>query len=234
MHLENNLEEEYFLDENEINLITTGINNGLERFYIERDNRTHLVTEKNYLSRQRTAYVNDAIYSLAKKSTDSSITVELKNAGISYEYVLLTFNKRNIKVTFSPVENLRDLPDYSEYRSNLAFGNSPFDPQLSLFLDPEPKNIYKSLIVTYNGKNGPTPNFILIGATNPQQDKWIYLSDLTKGTKSVVTNDRNQTSPVMSNGLVEKETLNTEIPIVKQGSRLTLKPTLKNISTDKK
>lgn len=176
----NGLKEEFYLAIDEKKLIINGIKKGLRRFYQEREGKPLIVTEKNFISRQRASYVFDAIYHLAHQQNNPSITAEIRNAGLNYEYVLLILEERNVIVTFSQVKNREDLPEHSEYRSEYTEGNVRLNPQLSFFEELGSLHLkkYKHLIVTYNGANGKEPEFIWIGATNRSQNLWIYHEDL--------------------------------------------------------
>ncbi len=189
----NQLSKEFYLNDQEKLLIVNGIRRGLHRFYKERDGKSELLTERNYLSRQRSSYVFDSLYHLTNQHPELNVIAEIRNAGLSYEYLLLVFKDRNIMLTVSQVKHREDLPEYSEYRNEFAEGNHIYNQQLSFFKDEAPykEGVYKHLIVTYNGLNGPVPGFICIGATTPKQDSWVYHQDLTEGLKSVVLQQDN-------------------------------------------
>jgi hypothetical protein len=55
---------EFYLSGPEKQLILNGIKNGLNRFYKEREGKSSILTEKNFISRQRASYVFDSIYHL--------------------------------------------------------------------------------------------------------------------------------------------------------------------------
>lgn len=177
------LQNEFYLNDREKQLIINGIKLGLSRFYSEREGKPEILTEKNFISRQRASYVFDSIYHLANQHPELNIIAEIRNAGLSYEYVLLVLEDRNIMITFSQVKHHDDLPEYSEYRSEYTVGNGRLNPQLSFFDEMESINVkkYKHLIVTYNGASGPNPDFIWIGATTREQNSWIYHQDLKDG-----------------------------------------------------
>ncbi|MFS0864335.1 hypothetical protein [Fredinandcohnia sp. 179-A 10B2 NHS] len=173
------MNNEFYLSDQEKLLLINGIKNGLTRFYKEREGKPDIVTEKNFISRQRASYVFDSIYHLANQHPELKVTAEIRSAGLSYEYVLLFFEERKIMVTFSQVRHQEDLPEYSEYRSEFTEGNRLYNPQLSFFREEENYlNLYKHLVVTYNGSHGANPVFICIGATTPTQKAWIYHEDL--------------------------------------------------------
>ncbi|MHC0039410.1 hypothetical protein [Pseudoneobacillus sp. C159] len=173
---------EFFLSGPEKQLIINGIKNGLNRFYQGREGKTNILTEKNFISRQRASYVFDSIYHLSNQHPELNVVAEIRSAGLSYEFVLLFFESRDIIVTFSQVKHLEDLPEYSEYRSEFTEGNRPFNPQLSFFRDEQNTvKLYKHLVVTYNGSHGPDPVFICLGATAPSQKAWIFHEKLMEG-----------------------------------------------------
>lgn len=174
---------EFYLSNSEKELIIYGIRRGLQRFYKEREGKSNIITERNFISRQRASYIFDSIYHLADQHPELNVTPEIKTAGLSYEYVLLFFEDRSIVVTFSQVKRPEDLPEYSEYRTEYTEGNRLYNPQLSFFREDDEYNlkIYKHLVVTYNGSHGPDPLFIWIGATTPEQNAWIYHEDITEG-----------------------------------------------------
>jgi hypothetical protein len=227
----NQLSKEFYLSDQEKLLIVKGIRQGLERFYKERDGKAELLTERNYLSRQRSSYVYDSLYHLTNQHPELNVTAEIRNAGLSYKYVLLVFEDRNIMLTVSQVNQKEDLPEYSEYRSEFAEGNGIYNQQLSFFKHEAPykARIYKHLIVTYNGSHGPVPDFIWIGATTPEQDSWIYHQNLTEGLRSDVLQQDNlsvqeaTTDPAKAKPAF-KETLLTS---VSYGNAMKAKPTLK-------
>ncbi|WP_142255340.1 hypothetical protein [Bacillus sinesaloumensis] len=171
---------EFYLSSAERQLIIKGIREGLERFYSDRDGKPNLVTERNFISRQRASYVFDSVYSLANQHPELNVTPEIRTAGLSYEYVSLFFETRKIVVTFSQVKRPEDLPEYSEYRNEYTEGNRLYNPQLSFFREEEEKTLkaYKHLVVTFNGSHGPDPLFVWIGATTPEQNAWIYHEEL--------------------------------------------------------
>ncbi|MDR4886080.1 hypothetical protein RGU12_00790 [Fredinandcohnia sp. QZ13] len=172
---------EFYLSSAEKQLILKGIRNGLERFYKDREGKSALVTERNFISRQRASYVFDSIYHIANQHPELNVSPEIRTAGLSYEYVSLFFETRKIVVTFSQVKRPEDLPEYSEYRNEYTEGNRLYNPQLSFFREEDEfnLNIYKHLVVTFNGSHGPDPLFIWIGATTPEQNAWIYHEELT-------------------------------------------------------
>jgi hypothetical protein len=171
----NQVRNEFYLSGPEKQLIINGIKNGLNRFYKEREGKSSIFTEKNFISRQRASYVFDSIFDLPNHHPELNVTAEIRSAGLSYEYALLFFESRNLMVTFSQVKHLEDLPEYSEYRSEFTEGNRAYNPQLSFFRDEENTlKLYKHLVVTYNGSHGPEPVFICIGATTPSQKAWIF------------------------------------------------------------
>jgi hypothetical protein len=171
----------FYLSDLEKQLIINGIKNGLYRFYKEREGKSSILTEKNFISRQRASYVFDSIYHLPNQHPELNLTAEIRNAGLSYEYVILFFESRNLMVTFSQVKHLEDLPEYSEYRSEFTEGNRAYNPQLSFFRDEQNTlKLYKHLVVTYNGSHGPDPVFISMGATTPSQKAWIFHEKLVE------------------------------------------------------
>ncbi|MFD1781440.1 hypothetical protein ACFSFW_22600 [Fredinandcohnia salidurans] len=174
---------EFYLSSAERQLIIKGIKRGLERFYKDREGKPDLVTERNFISRQRASYVFDSIYTIANQHPELNVTPEIRTAGLSYEYVSLFFETRKIVVTFSQVKRPEDLPEYSEYRNEYTEGNRLYNPQLSFFREDEEFNLksYKHLVVTFNGSHGPDPLFVWIGATTPGQNAWIYHEELKEG-----------------------------------------------------
>ncbi|MGE8205705.1 hypothetical protein ACQKP0_14205 [Heyndrickxia sp. NPDC080065] len=183
----NHLHHEFYLSDQEKLIIIKGIKLGLSRFYRERVGKPEILTEKNFISRQRASYVFDSIYHHANQHPELNIIAEVRNAGLSYEYVLLVLEDRDIIITFSQVKHHDDLPEYSEYRSEYTGGNGRLNPQLSFFEEIASNHVkkYKHLIVTFNGANGPNPDFIWIGATTREQNAWIYHQDLTEGLQLI-------------------------------------------------
>lgn len=173
---------EFYLSSAERQLIIKGIKRGLERFYKDREGKPDLVTERNFISRQRASYVFDSIYTIANQHPELNVTPEIRTAGLSYEYVSLFFETRKIVVTFSQVKRPEDLPEYSEYRNEYTEGNRLYNPQLSFFREDEEFNLksYKHLVVTFNGSHGPDPLFVWIGATTTGQNAWIYHEELNE------------------------------------------------------
>ncbi|MCC3357185.1 hypothetical protein [Bacillus sp. REN16] len=171
---------EFYLSSVERQIIIKGIKRGLERFYKDREGKSVLITERNFISRQRASYVFDSIYHIANQHPELNVTPEIRTAGLSYEYVSLFFETRKIVVTFSQVKRPEDLPEYSEYRNEYTEGNRLYNPQLSFFREEDEFNlkIYKHLVVTFNGTHGADPLFIWIGATTPEQNAWIYHEEL--------------------------------------------------------
>jgi hypothetical protein len=177
----NQVSNEFYLSDPEKQLMIKGIKNGLNRFYKEREGKSSIVTEKNFISRQRASYVFDSIYNLPNQHPELNVTAEIRSAGLSYEYVILFFESRNLMVTFSQVKLPEDLPEYSEYRSEFTEGNRAYNPQLSFFRDEENTlKLYKHLVVTYNGSHGTDPIFICMGATTPTQKAWIFHEKLVE------------------------------------------------------
>ncbi|MCH1624056.1 hypothetical protein [Fredinandcohnia quinoae] len=178
----NQLRDEFDLSDEVKRIIINGIKLGLSRFYSEKEGKPEIQTARNFISRKRASYVFDSIYHLANQHLEQNIIAEIRSAGLSYEYVLLVIEDRNIMITFSQEKHHDDLPEYSEYRSEYTEGNGRFDPQLTLFEEIETNHKkYKHLIVTYNGSSGPDPEFVWIGATNKGQTAWIYHQDLMVG-----------------------------------------------------
>jgi hypothetical protein len=178
--------DEFYLSDPEKQLIINGIKKGLQRFYQEREGKPSILTEKNFISRQRASHVFDSIYNLSNQHPELNVIAEIRSAGLSYEYVLLFLEDRKIIITVSQVKYPEDLPEYSEYRSEYTEGNRPFNPQLSFFRNEETNlKLYKHLVVTYNGSHGPDPVFICIGATTPSQKAWIYHEKLLEESKVV-------------------------------------------------
>ncbi len=173
---------EFYLSSAERQIIITGIKRGLERFYKDREGKPDLITERNFISRQRASYVFDSIYHIANQHPELNVTPEIRTAGLSYGYVSLFFETRKIVVTFSQVKRPEDLPEYSEYRNEYTEGNRLYNPQLSFFREEDEYHlkIYKHLVVTYNGSHGPDPLFVWIGATTPEQNAWIYHEELNE------------------------------------------------------
>ncbi|WP_449540332.1 hypothetical protein [Ferdinandcohnia sp. Marseille-Q9671] len=180
------IRNEFYLSRTEKLLIVQGIKRGLERFYKEKGTSS-IITSRNFISRQRASYVFDSIYHLANQHPELQVTPEIRTAGLSYEYVSLFFEHRNIVVTFSQVKRPEDLPEYSEYRNEYTEGNRLYNPQLSFFREEEERNlkIYKHLVVTFNGSHGPDPLFVWIGATTPEQNAWIYHEDMVEELSAV-------------------------------------------------
>jgi hypothetical protein len=177
----NRVSNEFYLSGEEKQLIITGIKNGLTRFYKDREGKSSILTQKNFISRQRASYVFDSIYDLPNQHPELNVTAEIRSAGLSYEYVILFFESRNLMVTFSQVKHLEDLPEYSEYRSEFTEGNRAYNPQLSFFRDEvNTLKLYKHLVVTYNGSHGSDPVFICMGATTPSQKAWFFHEKLVE------------------------------------------------------
>jgi hypothetical protein len=173
----NRVSNEFYLSGAEKQLIITGIKNGLTRFYKDREGKSSILTQKNFISRQRASYVFDSIYDLPNQHPELNVTAEIRSAGLSYEYVILFFESRNLMVTFSQVKHLEDLPEYSEYRSEFTEGNRAYNPQLSFFRDEvNTLKLYKHLVVTYNGSHGSDP----VCATTPSQKAWFFHEKLVE------------------------------------------------------
>jgi len=172
---------EFYLSHAERQLIIKGIKDGLEHFYKDREGKPNLITERNFISRQRASYVFNSIYNIANQHPELNVTPEIRTVGLSYEYVSLFFETRKIVVTFSQVKRPEDLPEYSEYRNEYTEGNRIYNPQLSFFREEDEYhlNVYKHLVVTFNGSHGPDPLFVCIGATTPGQNAWIYHEELS-------------------------------------------------------
>jgi hypothetical protein len=89
----NQVTYDFYLSDPEKQLIINGIKNGLYRFYKEREGKSSILTEKNFISRQRASYVFDSIYHLPNQHPELILTAEIRNAGLSYEYVILFLNR---------------------------------------------------------------------------------------------------------------------------------------------
>jgi hypothetical protein len=198
--LKNVIEKEFSLNNKIYELLFDGIKNGLKDFYDQKEQCKwpfiNYPTAKITYPWIRIVCINHAINQLVKENPDLGIISDIKITG-SYQYILLTLEKENIKITISSVENSGDLPNESEYRADLAIGNDRFNPQQTLFEISFDESLPKSLTLTYNGKNGPIPEFVRLGATNSEQDMWIYEIDLAERVNNATAETEQEESPVL-------------------------------------
>lgn len=220
------VEKEFALDERVYDLLLRGIKLGLKDFYDQKEKKAwpfiEYPTSKITFPWIRIVCINNAIDSLTKESPDLEITSEIKRIA-GYEYILLTLEKENIKITISSVDKAGDLPEASEYRADLAAGNDRFNPQETLFEVIYDELLPKSLVVTYNGKKGAIPDFIRIGATTSEQNTWIYEMDLsTRTTKTTIekkkdtstkSNQDTQKSPIKLQVNVQRKEKDEVVPL---------------------
>lgn len=203
----NHVPAECRLEKEVCSLITKGIKNGLNRFYNDKDHlrEGEVLTADNYLSRKRTSCVFDAIYYLAEQSK-LPLSAKISKAGWSYQYVLLRHEVKDLIITFCHTKRPGDLPDFSEYRADLAEGNKALVEQISFWPDEINKDLDKSIIVTYNGANGRIPSFVRYGAVTTDQNHWIFQADITND--SLIENEihhKPQTASEQSHVLLPRD-----------------------------
>lgn len=226
------IESEFKLTQEIYELLFNGIKNGLKDFYNQKEEKNWAFidypTSKITLPWIRLVCINNAFIKLIADNPLLGITYEIVSTG-SYEYIILTLDKENMKITISSVDKAGDLPNESEYRSDLAIGNDRYDPQQTLFEVEFDEELPKSLILTYNGKNGPIPNFVNLGAITSEQNRWIYELDIVeliskKDLESQFISDsadteNGQTSTVKLRVNIQDEVDEQEIPLPLKGTK---------------
>lgn len=184
------IEKEFSLNKKIYELLFDGIKNGLKDFYDQKEQSKwpfiNYPTAKITHPWIRIVCINNAIIQLVKENPDLEIRWDIESIG-SYQYIILTLEKENIKITISSVENAGDLPNESEYRADLAIGNDRLNPQQTLFEISFDESLPKALTLTYNGKNGAIPEFVRLGATTSNQDTWIYEIDLSEAIQTLTS-----------------------------------------------
>ncbi|MGN7300330.1 hypothetical protein [Ferdinandcohnia sp. SAFN-114] len=193
------IEKEFSLNKKIYELLFNGIKNGLKDFYDQKEQSKwpfiNYPTAKITHPWVRIVCINNAIIQLVKENPELGIRWDIESIG-SYQYIILTLEKENIKMTISSVENAGDLPNESEYRADLAIGNDRLNPQQTLFEISFDKSLPKALTLTYNGKNGATPEFVRLGATTSNQDMWIYQLDIVEAIHTITSETQQEESSV--------------------------------------
>jgi len=195
--LRNQLAIFYSLTKEQRKLIVPAIYEGLRNFAEEFSTLRRLKTDKNFISRMRSSYVNTSITEVVEKNPHLNMRAEEKRSGYYY-YTLLTDSKRNINILVSNLPNKSYIFQPSRYRYYLASSNvermfadgftheqlgdsvAVGDYQMSLFTDID--YLPFGLVLCYDGKLG-LDSKVYEGALQPSQEDWLFKIDVTDFTK---------------------------------------------------
>lgn len=228
-YLSNQIAAFYTLTKEQRELIIPAIFEGLQSFVEEFSKLRRLKTDKNFISRMRSSYVNTSISEVVEANPKLNMKASEGRSGFYY-YTVITDVKRNINILVSNLPNKTHIFNPSGYRYYFAsyniermfadgFTNEQIGinievsgSQMSLFTESE--YLPFGLVLCYDGKLGNDTK-VFEGALQPSQEEWLFKLDVTD-YKSLPSNIKT-INRVSNDGLTlefNEEALNGEDEII--------------------